>query len=166
MWAPLIVKNINASANNLTVGLLATMPQIAMIVRGRRSDRRQERKGHLVAPMLLSAAGCVLTAQGTLPSLQLLGVRLASAGAYTAMSIFWTTPDQAFSIEARAVGLAVINAIGNLSSAANPLVVGWLKDLTHSYAAGLFYAAILLAIGAAIVVTLPMGGPTRRAARP
>ncbi|PXW26491.1 MFS transporter [Paraburkholderia caballeronis] len=116
--------------------------------------------------MLLSAVGCVLTAQGTLPSLQLLGVCLASAGAYTAMSIFWTTPDQAFSIEARAVGLAVINAIGNLGSAANPLVVGWLKDVTHSYAASLFYAAILLAIGAAIVVTLPMGGPTRRAARP
>jgi len=51
----------------------------------------------------------------------------------------------------------VINAIGNISSAANPLVVGWLKDATHSYAAGLIYSAALLAVGAAIVATLPVG---------
>jgi len=161
VWAPLIVKGFSASTSNVTVGLLATIPQIvtivAMIVWGRRSDRRQERKWHLILPMLLSGIGCVLTAQGGMPLVQLLGICLASAGSYTAMSIFWTTPDQAFTPDARAVGLAVINAIGNISSAANPLVVGWLKDATHSYAAGLVYSAALLVLGAAIVATLPLG---------
>ncbi len=161
LWAPLIVKGFSAGASNVTVGLLATIPQIATIVAmiawGRRSDRRQERKWHLIAPMLLSGLGCMLTAQGGMPIVQLTGVCLASAGSYTAMSIFWTTPDQAFTPQARAIGLAVINAIGNLSSAANPLVVGWLKDATHSYAAGLIYSAVLLVLGAAIVATLPIG---------
>lgn len=161
VWAPLIVKGFSAGASNVTVGLLATIPQIATIVAmiawGRHSDRRQERKWHLIAPMLLSGLGCVLTAQGGAPLVQLIGVCLASAGSYTAMSIFWTTPDQAFTLEARAVGLAVINAIGNISSAANPLVVGWLKDATHSYAAGLVYSAVLLVLGAVIVATLPIG---------
>jgi MFS transporter, ACS family, 4-hydroxyphenylacetate permease len=161
VWAPLIVKGFSAGASNVTVGLLATIPQIvtivAMIGWGRRSDRRQERKWHLIAPMLLSGLGCMLTAQGGTPSVQLIGVCLASAGSYTAMSIFWTTPDQAFTPEARAIGLAVINAIGNISSAANPLVVGWLRDVTHSYAAGLVYSAVLLVLGAAIVATLPIG---------
>ena len=164
VWAPLIVKGFSAGTSNVTVGLLATVPQIvtivAMITWGRRSDRRQERKWHLVAPMLLSGLGCLLTARAGIPALQLVGVCLASAGSYTAMSIFWTTPDQAFSIEAKAIGIAVINAIGNISSAANPLVVGWLKDATHSYAAGLFYSAILLAVGSAIVLTSPVK-PTR-----
>jgi MFS transporter, ACS family, 4-hydroxyphenylacetate permease len=161
VWAPLIVKGFSAGASNVTVGLLATIPQIvtivAMIGWGRRSDRKQERKWHLIAPMLLSGLGCMLTAQGGTPSVQLIGVCLASAGSYTAMSIFWTTPDQAFTPEARAIGLAVINAIGNISSAANPLVVGWLRDVTHSYAAGLVYSAVLLVLGAAIVATLPIG---------
>jgi MFS transporter, ACS family, 4-hydroxyphenylacetate permease len=167
VWAPLIVKGFSAGASNVTIGLLATIPQIvtivAMVVWGRRSDRHQERKIHLIAPMLLSGLGCVLTAQGGLPLVQLLGVCLASAGSYTAMSIFWTTPDQAFTPEARAVGLAVINAIGNISSAANPLVVGWLKDATHSYSAGLVYSAALLVLGAAIVATLPIGRVKGRA---
>ncbi|MCP3712187.1 MFS transporter [Paraburkholderia sp. CNPSo 3274] len=161
VWAPLIVKGFSAGASNVTVGLVATIPQlvtiVAMIAWGRSSDRRQERKWHLAAPMLLSGLGCVLTAQGGAPLVQLLGVCLASAGSYTAMSIFWTTPDQAFTPQARAVGIAVINAIGNISSAANPLVVGWLKDATHSYAAGLVYSAVLLVLGAAIVATLPIG---------
>ncbi|WP_156992159.1 MFS transporter [Paraburkholderia oxyphila] len=166
VWAPLIVKSFSAGASNVTVGLIATIPQIvtivAMIVWGRRSDRRQERKWHLIAPMLLAALGCMLCASGGAPLVQLLGVCLASAGSYTAMSIFWTTPDQAFSPAARAVGIAVINAIGNLSSAANPLVVGWLKDMTHSYAAGLGYSAALLVVGTLIVVRLPGGQNSAR----
>jgi MFS transporter, ACS family, 4-hydroxyphenylacetate permease len=161
VWAPLIVKGFSAGASNVTIGLVATIPQlatiVAMIVWGRRSDRLQERKWHLAAPMLLSGLGCVMTAQSGLPIVQLLGVCLASAGSYTAMSIFWTTPDQAFTPQARAVGIAVINAIGNISSAANPLVVGWLKDATHSYAAGLIYSAVLLVLGTLIVATLPIG---------
>ncbi|WP_244922953.1 hypothetical protein [Paraburkholderia silvatlantica] len=56
----------------------------------------------------------MLTAQGGAPLVQLRGVCLASAESYTAMSIFWTTPDQACTPKARAVGIAVIHAIGNI----------------------------------------------------
>ena len=86
----------------------------------------------------------------------LLGLCLASTGAYTAMSIFWTTPDHALSFGARAVGIAVINATGNIGSALNPLVVGWLKDLTQSFSTGLVYATVLLVIGSVVVLTLPI----------
>ena len=98
----------------------------------------------------------LLTAYAGNPVLQLLGVCMASTGAYTAMSVFWTTPDQALSLGARAIGIAVINATGNIGSALNPVVVGWLKDLTHSFATGLLYASVLLVAGAAIVLTLPI----------
>ncbi|CAD6559925.1 Putative tartrate transporter [Paraburkholderia kirstenboschensis] len=160
VWTPLIVKSFSADASNRTVGLLAAIPQIctivAMIWWGRRSDRKQERRWHLMLPMLFSAAGWLCTAYSTLPMVQMLGICLASAGSYTAMSIFWTTPDHALSFRARAVGIAVINATGNIGSALNPLVVGWLKDLTHSFSAGLLYAAALLVIGAIVVAVLPI----------
>ncbi len=45
---------------------------------------------------------------------------------------------------------------GNIGSALNPLAVGWLKDLTRSFSAGLIYAAVLLVIGAAVVAILPI----------
>jgi ACS family 4-hydroxyphenylacetate permease-like MFS transporter len=89
----------------------------------------------------------------------MVGICLASAGSYTAMSIFWTTPDQALSLRARAIGIAVINAAGNIGSALNPLVVGWLKDMTQSFTAGLLYAAALLVVGALLVAILPLQAP-------
>jgi ACS family 4-hydroxyphenylacetate permease-like MFS transporter len=160
VWTPLIVKSFSAGASNRTVGLLAAIPQIctivAMIGWGRHSDRRQERKWHLLLPLLFAAAGWLCTAWSANPLVQMLGVCLASAGSYTAMSIFWTTPDHALSFRARAVGIAVINAVGNISSALNPVIVGWLKDVTHSFSAGLLYSAVLLVIGAIVVALLPI----------
>jgi ACS family 4-hydroxyphenylacetate permease-like MFS transporter len=165
VWTPLIVKTFNAGASNRTIGLLAAIPQVvtivAMIWWGRRSDRKQERRWHLMLPMLFSAAGWLCTAAARDPALQLLGICMASAGSYTAMSIFWTTPDQALSFKAQAIGIAVINATGNISSALNPVVVGWLKDATHSFGAGLLYAAVLLVVGAVLVMVLPIGGRKR-----
>jgi ACS family 4-hydroxyphenylacetate permease-like MFS transporter len=160
VWTPLIVKSFSGGASNMTIGLLATIPQVCTIVGmiwwGRRSDRAQERRWHTVLPMLCAAGGWVLTAWSTQPAIQLLGVSLASTGAYTAMSIYWTTPDHLLSLKARALGIAFINAMGNLGSALNPLVVGWLKDLTHSFTTGLLYAAALLVVGCAIFLFLPI----------
>ncbi|GJH35494.1 MFS transporter [Paraburkholderia hospita] len=160
VWTPLIVKSFSADASNRTIGLLAAIPQVctivAMIWWGRRSDRKQERKWHLMIPMLFSAAGWLCTAYSANPAMRMFGVCLASAGSYTAMSIFWTTPDHALSFRARAIGIAVINATGNISSALNPLIVGWLRDATHSFSAGLLYSAALLVIGVVIVTLLPM----------
>ncbi|KDB07169.1 major facilitator superfamily MFS_1 [Burkholderia sp. lig30] len=165
VWTPLIVKSFNAGASNRLVGLLAAIPQVctivAMIAWGKRSDRRQERKWHLVLPMLFATLGWLATAWAPFPALRLAGVCAASAGAYTAMSIFWTSPDHVLSARARAIGIAAINAIGNIGSALNPLAVGWLKDVTHSFSAGLLYAAVLLALGALVATTLPV---VRRAA--
>lgn len=168
VWAPLIVKSFSADASNSTIGLLAAIPQvvtiIAMIWWGRRSDRKQERRWHLVLPMLMSAAGWLFTAMSSNPVIQMLGVCMASAGSYTAMSIFWTTPDQALSFKAQVIGIAVINAMGNISSALNPLIVGWLRDATHSFTSGLLYSSALMLAGVVIVLLLPIGGRKKTAA--
>jgi ACS family 4-hydroxyphenylacetate permease-like MFS transporter len=167
VWTPLIVKSFSADASNITIGLLAAIPQVCTIIGmiwwGRRSDRKQERKWHIVWPMLFSAAGWLLTAYSGHPAIQLLGICLASTGSYTALSVFWTTPDHALSFQARAVGIAVINATGNIGSALNPVVVGWLRDLTQSFTTGLIYAAVLLVIGAFVVLTLPIQSSPKRA---
>lgn len=165
VWTPLIIKSISAAdSSNSTIGFLAMIPQvctiIGMVVWGLHSDRSQERKWHLVLPMLMAAAGWMFAAYAGNPMVQLCGICMAATGSYTAMSIFWTTPDQALTFKARAIGIAVINAFGNTGSALNPLVVGWLKDLTQSFTAGIVYAAVLLVIGALLTFMLPLPSPT------
>jgi ACS family 4-hydroxyphenylacetate permease-like MFS transporter len=167
IWTPLIVNSFVAGASKTSIGLLAAVPQVCtivgMILWGRRSDRTQERRWHTIVPMLAAAVGWLLTAYSSQPWVQLAGLCLASTGAYTAMSIFWTMPDHALSFAARAVGIAVINATGNISSALNPLIVGWLKDLTQSFGTGLIYASIMMAIGCAIMLIVPVAASEKRA---
>ncbi|WP_339544256.1 MFS transporter [Pseudomonas sp. RA_35y_Pfl2_P32] len=169
VWTPLIIKSISAAdSSNSTIGFLATIPQICtiigMIIWGLHSDRTQERKWHLVLPMLLAAAGWIFAAYAGDSLGQLLGVCMAATGSYTAMSIFWTTPDHALSFKARAIGIAIINAVGNIGSALNPLVVGWLRDLTQSFTAGIGYAAALLVVGSLLVFLLPIPAPAKNTA--
>ncbi|ODP31121.1 4-hydroxyphenylacetate permease [Pandoraea sp. ISTKB] len=161
LWIPQIVKSFGTTSSNVTIGLLAAIPSVCtiagMIWWGRRSDRLQERRWHLVLPMLFSAAGWVVTCFAPEPSLRLAGVAMASTGAYTAMAIFWTVPDRSLAPHTRALGLAVINAVGNLGSALSPIVVGVLKDWTHSFTSGLMFAAASLLVGIAVLWFAPLG---------
>ncbi len=62
---------------------------------------------------------------------------------------------------ARAIGIAVINATGNIGSALSPFMIGWLKDLTGSFNSGLWFVAALLVIGAGIIWAIPMQSSVR-----
>lgn len=160
IWVPQIVKSFNSGSSNVTIGLLAALPQVCtvlgMIWWGQRSDRKQERKWHMVLPMLFSAAGWLIAAYAGDSMIRLLGLAMASTGSFAATSIFWTAPDSALSDKAKAVGIAAINAFGNFGAAVNSLTIGVLKDMTHSFSAGLLFAAVVLIIGSLILASLPI----------
>ncbi|HGV2776934.1 TPA: MFS transporter, partial [Escherichia coli] len=112
---------------------------------------------------LFAAAGWLLASATDHNMIQMLGIIMASTGSFSAMAIFWTTPDQSISLRARAIGIAVINATGNIGSALSPFMIGWLKDLTGSFNSGLWFVAALLVIGAGIIWAIPMQSSRPRA---
>lgn len=142
------------------IGMLAAIPQFCtifgMIWWSRRSDRRKERKMHTILPYLFAAAGWLLASATHHGLIQLIGIIMASVGSFTAMAIFWTTPDRVISLQSRAVALAVINAIGNIGSAVSPLLIGILRDATGSFSSGLWFVAGLLIVGALVLTRIPM----------
>lgn len=160
VWTPLILRSFNQESNNITIGLLSAIPQVCTIVGmvwwSKRSDRLNERKIHTLLPYLFAAAGWILTATSSNPMLQFSGIVMASAGAFAAMVIFWTTPDQSISIQARALGIAVINATGMTGAALGPLLMGWMKDITGSFNAGIYMVAAFLVLGAIVIAFIPM----------
>lgn len=167
IWTPQIMQSFNQSSSNITIGLLAAIPQFCtiagMIWWSKHSDRMQERKHHTALPFLFAAVGWLLASATDHSMIQLLGIIMASTGSFSAMAIFWTTPDQSISFRARAVGIAVINATGNVGSAVSPLLIGWLKDQTGNFNSGLYFVAGLLVIGAIIIWLIPMKGSRPRA---
>ena len=167
IWTPQILKSFNEGSSNITIGLLAAVPQICtilgMIYWSRHSDKYQERKHHTALPFLFAAAGWLLASATNHSLIQLLGIVMASTGSFSAMAIFWTTPDQSISLRARAIGIAVINATGNIGSALSPFMIGWLKDVTGSFNSGLWFVAALLVLGAVIIWVIPMKSSRPRA---
>ncbi|MBW7981574.1 4-hydroxyphenylacetate permease [Enterobacillus tribolii] len=167
IWTPQILQSFNQGSSNIVIGLLAAIPQVCtiagMVWWSRRSDRLQERKMHTVLPYLFGAVGWLLASATSHSMIQLLGIIMASVGSFTAMAIFWTTPDQSISLRARAVGIAVINAVGNIGSGISPLLIGWLKDQTGSFNSGLYFVAGLLVLGAFLVWMIPMNASRPRA---
>ncbi|WP_058910468.1 4-hydroxyphenylacetate permease [Entomohabitans teleogrylli] len=160
IWTPQILQSFNTGSSNVTIGLLAAIPQfctiIGMVWWSRRSDRKKERKMHTILPFLFAAVGWLLASATDHSVIQLLGIIMASVGSFTAMAIFWTTPDQVISMQARAVALAVINAIGNVGSGVSPLLIGILRDTTGSFSSGLWFVAGLLVLGALVLLRIPM----------
>jgi MFS transporter, ACS family, tartrate transporter len=48
----------------------------------------------------------------------------------------------------------MINSVGNLGGFVGPFVIGWLKNVTGSYSAGLYVVAATLAVSAVVTLML------------
>ncbi|WP_249353025.1 hypothetical protein [Pseudomonas asiatica] len=56
--------------------------------------------------------------------------------------------------QAAAGGIAFINATGSLGGLVGPYAVGWLKDVTGSFSAGLMGMAFMLCLATVLTIVL------------
>jgi ACS family 4-hydroxyphenylacetate permease-like MFS transporter len=82
----------------------------------------------------------------------MLSLILCSAGGFTAMSVLWTVPQALLSPAARPAGIAFVSSCGILASMTTPLLIGFLRDLTHNFIAGLLFLALVLIAASALVL--------------
>jgi ACS family tartrate transporter-like MFS transporter len=153
IFIPQIIKSIGVTSN-MTVGWLTMVPYIcggiALVVWGRVSDRMQERRWNLLATCLVAAIGLFIAAYMMGTWWALVGMSIAAMGFYGSKGPFWAMPPMFLTGTAAAASIAWINSIGNLGGFFGPWYVGEMKDLTGSYAGGL-YGLALLCLGSAIV---------------
>jgi MFS transporter, ACS family, tartrate transporter len=156
LWLPQIVKNFGVSV--MQTGLLSAIPAvlgaICMIVWTRHSDATRERKWHFIIPVVVGAVSFVASAAVSSPVLSFFWLTVAGAAIYTALPMFWPLPTAMLSGAAAAGGIALINAIGNLGGFVGPSFVGWMKDLTGSFSAGLYGLSVFLLLSGVIVVII------------
>jgi ACS family tartrate transporter-like MFS transporter len=155
-FIPQIIKSLG-NYSNMTVGWLTMIPYIcgaiAMVIWGRVSDRMDERRWNLFFGCVFSTVGLIIAGMTMGTWWALVGMSIAAMGFYGSKGPFFAMPPMFLSGPALAAGIAWINSIGNLGGFFGPWYVGVMKDMTGSYAGGL-YGLALLGFIAALVCAL------------
>jgi ACS family tartrate transporter-like MFS transporter len=156
-WLPQLVKTASRRSD-FAVGLLSAIPYvvaaIGMVIAGRHSDRTGERRWHVATAAIVGGAAFAASAhfRSLAPSLLLLSI--AMLGLASMMGPFWTLATAVVGASGAAVGIALINSIGNIGGFVGPYLFGWIQDATHSFDAGLIFIGVLLVFGGALVLTV------------
>jgi ACS family tartrate transporter-like MFS transporter len=166
LWLPKILQDASG-LSGMRLSLVTAIPfviaLVGMIVIGAHSDRTGERKGHVAACALTAATGLILAVvfQASVPLL-VLSFALSQLGQRSVMSVFWSIPPMILGGTAAAAGIALINSVGNLGGSVGPSVMGWLREGTSSYSAGLLVLATALVLEAILVMSLKLPGGAAR----
>jgi len=164
-FLPQIIKGLGFS--NFQTGFVTSVPSIAgtvgMLVWGWYSDRIGERRLNLAVACLCGAVGLAAAGLFNASYWGLAAMCIASVGQNGTKPCFWPLPSTLMTGSAAAASIAAINSIGNLGGFAGPYVVGWLKDTTQSFEAGLYFLSTFFVL-AAIVTMLAMRPSSRRVA--
>jgi len=152
-FVPQIIKAIGVTSN-MTVGWLTMIPYISggigLVAWGHLSDRMNERRWNLLGACAVSTIGLIIAGLTIGTWWAMVGLCIATFGFYGSKGPFWSMPPMFLTGTAAAASIAWINSIGNLGGFFGPWYVGVVKDLTNSYAGGLYGLAFLCLISAVI----------------
>lgn len=154
MFLPQIIKQ--QGYTTMQTGMIMAIPYIAgcagMLLIGYSSDRRKERKWHLITALTIVAVG--LGTAGFLGSTTgaIAAICLGAVGIMSSKIPLWPVVTAYTSGAGAAAGIALINSVGNLGGFVGPYIVGVTKQITNSFTSGLYALAGLAVMG--ILLTL------------
>ncbi|MBL8268330.1 MFS transporter [Steroidobacter sp.] len=165
-WLPTIIAELGIE-QPLRIGLWSAVPYtvaaIAMVLAGRSADRHDERRWHVAIPAFVGALALTASVMlGDQPAAALAALTVATAGILCVPPLFWSIPTAYLRGAAAAAGIAIINSFGNLAGFVSPYAIGWIKDTTHSTAAGMYLVAGFVCLSGILVI---VGVPTRNRLR-
>ncbi len=163
-FIPQIIKSIGVT-DNMSVGWLTMVPYICggigLVGWGYVSDRMNERRWNLLGACIVSTVGLIIAGMTMGTWWALIGMSIAAVGFYGSKGPFWAMPPMFLTGTAAAAAIAWINSLGNLGGFFGPWYVGVMKDLTGSFAGGL-YGLALLGLIAAFVCAFFLHIPTAK----
>lgn len=160
IWVPQIVSASLPHLTSVMHGIVVALPHLVTIIvlflLCYHSDKTKERYWHTFFPMMFGFAGWLMAAYLQAPVLQILGLCLACMAGFSTMGIFWAFADESLSSDHKAIGIAFINAFGNSATIVSSFLIGFLKDFTQSFSAGMLYGSALMFVGAIIMLTFAL----------
>ncbi len=170
-YLPLIIRQLG-NVSNLEASSLAAIPYAfgaaGMVVLGRFADRPGRRVLANYVALGISVIGLLGAAATDAPLLKMAALCFGAIGVFGAMPVFWGLPTAILTGTAAAGAIALVNALGNLSSVVNPWVIGMIHDATGSFNGGLLWlvAMALLSIMTISVIFALWGSSINPTAKP
>jgi ACS family tartrate transporter-like MFS transporter len=170
LFLPQILKNLGLT--NAQAGMATSIPYLfgtaAIVGFGYWSDKTGDRFWMLTGTCACAALGMAIAGVIHDSIWVLAAFSLAVSGFYGMKSPFWPLPSTVLTGQALAAGLAFINSIGNFCGYLGPIVVGYTKDTTGSFEAGMYVlaASCLVSTLTALGCALWMKAPRAAALRP
>lgn len=165
-WLPTVLKDTGLSIQ--TVGLLAALPYavgiVAMLLVARSSDRRSERKWHMIAATACSGLFLLLAqfAGNQRPAAIIIFLILAVASFLGRFGPFWTLPTEVLPTAVAGVGIGLINGAGNLGGTVGPYFFGYIRGVTGSFALALSVGGISLILGSLVAIPIRTPASVRK----
>ena len=155
-YLPTLIKDAGAEGG-VRIGLLSAIPylvaMVAMVLVGRSSDLRRERRWHLVFILVLGAVGLVASVfAGTNLTLAVIALSVAAAGIIS----FAHHVDAAHRLPGRRHGGRVHRhhqQPGQPGRLRQPYLIGWIRDIYHSTAPAIYVIAGALLVSALIALS-------------
>jgi ACS family tartrate transporter-like MFS transporter len=161
-WLPQAIKQMT-SLSDVMIGFVSTLPWLGvaggMLLNSWHSDRQQERFWHLSVPLLIAAGALVVASLTPIAGIALLLLFLSGFALGSGQGVFWAVPTTFLGRSLAAAGITLINLVGNLGSLVGPYVIGWIRSHSATFAAPVWFVAVVLGCGALLVI------PLRRAVR-
>jgi D-galactonate transporter len=169
-WLPQIIKE-TITKDPWHIGLISAIPwsvaAVAMVLNGNHSDKTGERRWHVaLAAIIGSLAFAVSAMPGVTGWAGIAALTVATAGVMSAVSCFWSLPTSILSGTAAAAGIAWINSVGNLAGYVSPMVVGKIRDATHSMTLALSVLSVSVLIAGLLTLYVTSIKPKQAAAQP
>jgi nitrate/nitrite transporter NarK len=162
MWLPNLIHSVSG-VSNVVIGLLSAIPYLAavivMIWVGVHSDRSGERRWHTALPAFAGAAALGVAAYSNSLAISIAAISVAVLGVFSMVAPFWTMPTSLLSGVSVAVGIALINSVGNLGGFFGPYIIGWMRNVTGNFRGGLLVVGTVLAMSGLVVLRVKYSPP-------
>jgi ACS family tartrate transporter-like MFS transporter len=156
-WLPQMMKTASGGSD-FEVGLLTAIPYLiaaaGMVVTARHSDRTGERRWHVVAAAMVCGVSLAASAGAHTLGASLVTLSLSMFGLASMFGPFWALATSSLDGVGAATGIALINSVGNTGGFVGPYLLGYVRDATESFAAGLIAIGLIVAVVPLLVLTL------------
>ncbi|QIL50155.1 MFS transporter [Weissella coleopterorum] len=157
-FLPKIIASLIQNASDIQVGLLTAIPYllgaVSLVVTAKISDKLQKRKIFLVGATVLAGLSLIAVSifQAT-PLIAFIFIIFGTLGVYAWSGPYWAISTQ-LDPRIAAVGLGIINALGNLGGFVGPYTVGALNDITGTQMSGVVFLAVSLILAGLMTMFL------------